>query len=108
MSKKYTYPFIYPIDDKINIHIEHIDDSVSCIWFCNNNQEEDNIPNEIELYNSNNEIVKPFRNTQSYAISKNGTYEIKYNNKTIIELETLCHPTMPPIIKNEIKVVTPN
>jgi hypothetical protein len=89
------------------MRIEHIDQDISCIWFCNNHREEEqeHVPNEFALYNSNNEIVLPFRNTQSYAISKNGNYTVKYCNKTIVILSTICHPTMPPIIKNVIEVV---
>ena len=100
-----SYPFIYQLDDKITMRIEQIDD-ISCIWFHNNTQEEEQIPNEFKLYNSKDEIVNPFRNTQSYAISKNGSYKIKYYNKTIIELTTIYHPTNPPIIKNKIHIVT--
>jgi len=100
-----TYPFIYQLDDKITMRIEQIDDSISCIWFHNNTQAEQYIPNELKLYNSKDEIVNPFRNTQSYAISKNGSYKIKYNNKTIIKLTTIYHPTNPPIIKNKIQIV---
>lgn len=108
MSKKHTYPFVYPIDDNINIHIEHINDNISCIWFTNNNKEEENIPNELILYNLEDKIVNPFRNTQSYAIYKDGNYKIKYNNKTIINLITLYHPTIPPIIKNKIEIISQN
>ena len=51
MSTKYNYPFTFPIENDINIHIEHIDGGISCIWFDNNKNEEQNIPNEFKLYN---------------------------------------------------------
>jgi hypothetical protein len=35
MSKKYSYPFTYPIENDIHIHI---DGNISCIWFDNNHQ----------------------------------------------------------------------
>ena len=105
MSKKYSYPFSYPIDNDINIHIENIDGGISCIWFDNNNQEEQNIPTDFKLYNSENKVLNPYRNTQSFAIYRDGNYKIKYNNKTIIlTAETLlCYPAE---IINEIKVIT--
>ena len=102
----YIYPFVYPIDDDLNIHIEHIDDSISCIWFDNNNQEEQNIPKEFKIYNKKYEILKPFRNTQSYAITRDfEAYTIKYN-KTIIKLTTEFLPSNPPTRINEINVVS--
>jgi len=104
MSTKYNYPFTFPIENDINIHIEHLDERISCIWFDNNNNEEQNIPNEFKLYNDEDKKLNPFRNTQSYAIHRNGSYKIKYNNKTIIKLSTLILPSIPPIIKNEIKI----
>jgi len=106
VNKKYSYPFTYPIDNDLNIHIENIDGSVSCIWFDNNNQEEQDIPNEFKLYNSQDKIINPFRNTQSYAISSDGTYKINYN-KIIIKLETHILLCSPPIYEREIKVITP-
>ena len=106
MSKKHTYPFTYPINDKINIHIEQLDKNISCIWFDNNDKEEQNIPIEFTLYNYEDELVNPFRNTQSYAISKGGDYKIKYNNKIIIKLTTLVLLCIPAIVKNEIEIVT--
>ena len=108
MSKKYSFPFTYPIDNDINIHIEHIDKSIYCIWFDNNHQEEQNIPDQFTLYNCNNEIVHPFRNTQSYAVSSNRNYQIKYNETTILRLSITTYLTCPPIIKNQITVVTNN
>ena len=129
MSKKYSFPFTYPIENDINIHIEHIDKSIYCIWFSsrgraresgvsgtygaaepydNKNQEEQNIPSEFKLYNCSDKIVNPFRNTQSYAVSSNRNYTIKYNEKPILQLTTQTYLTCPPIIKNEIKVVIDN
>jgi len=106
MNKKHTYPFTYKLDENINIHIEHLDKSVSCIWFDNNDKEEQNIPIEVTLYNYKDEVVNPFRNTQSFAISKDGDYKIKYNNETIIKLTTLVLLCIPAIVKNEIEIVT--
>jgi len=108
MSKQYTFPFTYPIENNINIHIEHINKSIYCIWFDNKNQEEQNIPIEFKLYNSNDEIVNPFRNTQSYAVSSDRNYKIKYNKETIIRLSIITYLTSPPLIKNKITVVTTN
>jgi len=108
MSKKHSFPFTYPIENDINIHIEHIDKSIYCIWFDNNNHEEQNIPNEFTLYNCSDKIVSPFRNTQSYAVSSNRNYTIKYNENTILRLTITTYLSYPPIIKNEIKVVTNN
>ena len=108
MSKKYSFPFTYPIENDINIHIEHIDKSIYCIWFDNKNQEEQNIPNEFKLHNCSDKIVNPFRNTQSYAVSSNRNYTIKYNEKIILQLTTQTYLTCPPIIKNEIKIVIDN
>ena len=76
MNKKYNYPFTLPIDNDINIHIEHIGEGISCIWFDNNDKEEQNIPNEFTIYDDEGKLVSPFRNTQSYAISKMGNYKI--------------------------------
>lgn len=108
MSKKrnqYTCPFTYPIDNNINIHIEHMDGNTSCIWFDNNNQEEQNIPNELKIYNSKDQLVIPFRNTQSYAISRDASYTIKYRDNTVILLTTEILLCSPPIRMNEIKIV---
>jgi len=105
MNKKHTYPFTYKLDENINIHIENIDKSVSCIWFDNNDKKEQNIPIEFTLYNYKDEVVNPFRNTQSFAISKDGDYKIKYNNETIIKLTTLVLLCIPAIVKNEIEIV---
>ena len=105
MSKKHKYPFTYKLDENINIHIEHLDKGVSCIWFDNNDKEKQNIPIEFTLYNYEDELINPFRNTQSYAISKGGDYKIKYNNKTIIKLTTLVLLSIPAIVKNEIEIV---
>jgi len=104
MKKKYNYPFTLPIGDNINIHIEHIDESVSCIWFDNNDKEEQNIPDDFGVYNGKNKLIKPFRNTQSYAVAKTGNYTILYNNITIT-LTTEILLCIPAIVKNEITVI---
>ena len=108
MNKKYSYPFTYPIDNDININIEHKDGGILCIWFDNNNKEEQNIPNEFKLYNDQDKIVNSFRNTQSYAASRNGNYKIKYNNKLIIKLVIQILLCIPAKIKEEIIVIDPN
>lgn len=108
MPQKCTYPFTYKIDNDINIHIEHINGSISCIWFDNNNKEEQNIPNGFVLYNIKDEIINPFRNTQSYALSRDANYKIIYNNKTIIKLSTRILLCNPPIRENEIILVSSN
>ena len=109
MNKKYNYPFTLSIDNDINIHIEHINKGISCIWFDNNDKEEQNIPNEFGVYNDDEDkIINPFKNTQTYSIRRDGNYKIKYNNKTIIKLSTLILPSIPPIYKNEIKIISYN
>ena len=109
MSKKNNYPFTFPIENDINIHIEHIVGGIACIWFDNNNNEEQNIPNEFKLYNDDEDkIINPFKNTQTYSIPRDGNYKIKYNNKTIIKLLFFILPSIPPIYKNEIKIIYSN
>ena len=142
-DQKHSYPFIYPLENNIYLHIEQIDKHISCIWFGQRDEvpqqltskvtespekfgQENpvlyslkllsskiteaseiphNIPEEFSVYDSDKKLVNPFRNTQSYALSRHGYYTLMYQGKPLIKLSTIVLCSIPPIIKNQITVV---
>jgi hypothetical protein len=91
------YPLIYKLDDNMVLHIEHINDAISTIWF-DKEDERQLVPREFELYNGKN-LIEPYQNTQTYIIARDRYYEIYYKKKNIISIELwflpiICHPTV--------------
>ena len=104
----HKYPLIYALANGTNIHVEHANNHITCIWFSNIENIQTSIPCEISVHESNsktNDNIIPYRDTQTYALPRNGNYTIKYNNKAIINLETCIHPCIPPIVNNEIYIL---
>lgn len=98
------YPLVYRLDNDIDLHIEHINDEISTIWFDKEDKKQ-LIPIEFELYNEKAELVESYQNTQTYIISRDRNYQIHYKNKPIIRIELWMHPCIPPIYKNEIYLI---
>ena len=94
------YPFVYRLDDNIDLHVEHVNDEISTIWFG-----QGVIPKEFELYNGKTKLVEPYQNTQTFIISRDRQYTIHYKKKPIIRIELLMYPCIPPIYKNEISLI---
>jgi hypothetical protein len=95
------YPFVYRLDDDIDLHIEHINDTNSTIWF-DREDELQIVPREFELYNET-KLVEPYQNTQTYIISRYRHYEIRYKKKPIIIIEAwvfACYPPIPTVNNN--------
>lgn len=112
---EYKYPFTYKLRKEVFVNIEHIDDYITCIWFSNNNKEEQNIPDGFKLYAvkqvkskpENNQYkehkeIRPYRNTQTFAIPKTTECIIKFNDMPFFHLTTIMLLTSPPIVKHAI------
>ena len=107
--KSHRYPFTYKLKDNVYVHLEHTNDLLTCVRFFDDNKEEINIPDEFKLYedvsvvvDAEKKLINPFRDTQTYAIPKDGYYTLKYNDLPIIQLQTRSYCSYPPKIVNMI------
>ena len=97
-------PFVFSLKNDINMHIE-IEDSMYFIWFDDTNKNEQKNPEEIKIYNSESELVTPFRNLQTYTLNHYGEYIIYFNEDPIIKLETKMYLTIPAQVEHKVKII---